>query len=66
MCQYSKKITFKFHQWSGVVPHGGMTEAQGNPSFGKPIPPLATRQKIKVSCNWAIVPGSGEIPQESG
>ena len=35
-----------------------MTEAQGNPSFGNPIPPLDTRQKMNVSCNWAIVPGS--------
>ena len=24
-----------------------MTDAQGNPSFGSPIPPFATRQKIR-------------------
>ena len=36
----------------------GMAEFHGAPSLGSPGPPLAIRQKTKLSVSWAIVPTS--------
>ena len=61
MCQYSNKITFQISSTVRCCSQGGMTDAHGKPSFGNPMPPLDTRQKMNVSCNWAMVPGSVKL-----
>src|SRR5207249_9085229 len=51
-------MTFQISSIVRCCSHGGMTEAHGKASRGRPIPPFETRQNTKVSWSCAMVPAS--------